>query len=132
MVRIVSRRRHVHQNKFHGLWVEFSTGEKAYIAYRKGLGLRTVGYYAKANAWCLDHSTLEHAKAIGVRWIILIHDVAKSKRHYYSTRLEDFFGANAGERRENGTRQRYLSRAFWLNSPYLDVGNIERQVCIRK
>jgi hypothetical protein len=130
MTEVVSRRRHVFNNKFYGLWVEFGSGDKLYVAYRKGSGHK--GYFYKTNSWCLDDMTLDHARFLGVRWIAVIHDVNKSTRHYYLTLLEDFFGENSGAHTQGTIKQRYLPRAFWRESPYNDARQVSRQVLIRR
>ncbi|MCL2874696.1 MAG: hypothetical protein FWF12_00075 [Betaproteobacteria bacterium] len=130
MPKIVSRRRHERNGKFYGLWLEFDSGEKLYVAYRKGVGLRTTGYFQKTNSWCIDTMTLNHATATGVKWIAVIHDVGKGTRHYYSTPIEDFYGPRSGVHSEGSTRQRFLPRAFWLNNPYTDPELIEKKVKI--
>jgi hypothetical protein len=131
-VKVIHRRPHYRNDRFYGLWVTFDTGLKAYVAYRRGSGRSTAGYFQNTNAWCLDCTTLEHAKRDGVTWLAVVHDVSKTVRHYYGTPIEDYFGPRSGEHRAGDTRQRYLSRVFWRHNPFNDTSLIERGVFLKR
>ena len=128
LVKVASKKKQSVNGRHYGWWIEFDDGQQMYVAFRAGTRDQR-GYNRKQDAWLIDTRVLHEARARGITHIGLV--AGKTKRTYYATWLEDFFGPKSQAFAGKDSPQRMLMRNAWRINPMIDEGNIARAMRLR-